>query len=76
MDKKTLIGWLVRIVAHGLAWVFAAKLGMDAAQADADAATAAEAIGALVLVGWSIYDSMKHRKSLQATIPPVKGLVK
>lgn len=66
MDKRTLIRWLVGIVARGLAWVFAAKLGMDAAQSQVDATTAAEALAALALVGISVYTSVKGRKALAA----------
>jgi len=50
------------IVAHGLAWVLAAKFGVDASEADGIGAQAGQAAIAVVLVGWSIYDSVKGRK--------------
>ena len=70
MDKKQLIAWLVPIVARGIAWILAAKMGMDAAQAKLDALTAAEAVGALLLVGVSVYTSVKGRKKLLVQAPP------
>ena len=70
MDKKQLLKWLVPVVARGLAWVLAAKMGMDAAQAKLDATTAAEAVGALLLVGISIYTSLKGRKKLASDAEP------
>ena len=69
MNHKQLIKWLIPIVARGIAWVLAAKLGLDAAQAKADATTAAEAIGALLLVGLSIYTSIRGRQKLLARRP-------
>ncbi len=70
MDHKQLIKWLVPVIARGIAWVLAAKLGLDAAQARTDAATAAEALGALLLVGLSIYTSIRGRQKLLAQRPP------
>ena len=70
MDKKALIGWLVGIAARGLAWVFAAKLGLDAAEARSEAAAAAEAVGSLVLVAVSVYSSVTGRRRLLAQTPP------
>ena len=69
MNKTQLLKWLVPIVARGLAWILAAKFGMDAAAAKLDATSAAEALGALVLVGVSVYTSVKGRKKLLATPP-------
>ncbi|KKM65420.1 hypothetical protein LCGC14_1491430 [marine sediment metagenome] len=66
MDTKQIVKWLIPVIARGLAWVLAAKLGLDAAQVKLDAATAAEALGALALVGMSIYSSLKGRKDLLA----------
>jgi len=70
VDHKQLIKWLVPVIARGIAWVLAAKLGLDAAQARTDAATAAEALGALLLVGLSIYTSIRGRQKLLAQRPP------
>lgn len=64
MDKKQLIRWFVPIVARGLAWFLAVKLGLEAAQADSEALAAAEALGALALVAVSVYTSVKGRKKL------------
>lgn len=70
MDKKQIIAWCVGILARGLAWVFAAKLGWDATTSAASAQTAAEALGALVLVCVSVYSSVKGRKALLVAEPP------
>ena len=70
MNKTQLLKWLVPIVARGLAWIFAVKLGMAAAEADTAAVASAEALGALVLVGVSVYTSVKGRKKLLAAEPP------
>ena len=71
MDKKQLIRWLIPVIARGLAWVFAAKLGLEAAQAQNEATAAAEALGALVLVGVSVYTSVQGRKKLLGQDPPI-----
>lgn len=70
MDKKQVIRWLVTIIARGLAWILAAKLGLEAAQAQNEATAAAEAVGALILVAISVYSSVKGRKKLLASEPP------
>jgi len=72
VDKNVMIQWGVAAIARGLAWVLAAKLGWDAAQAESTAAQAAQAIGALVIVGLSIYTSLKGRQKVLMT-PPPKG---
>jgi hypothetical protein len=64
MDRKELIRWLSGILARGLAWFFAVKLGIEASQAGTWAESAAEAIGSLVLVGVSIYTSISGRRKL------------
>jgi len=64
MDNKTLITWLTGIVARGVAWFFAVKLGMETVQAESNASMIANAVGALVLAGISIYSSLKGRKTL------------
>jgi hypothetical protein len=71
MDNKTVITWVAGIVARGVAWVLAAKVGMDAATADSTAATVGQALVALALVGLSIYTSIKGRKALLNATPPV-----
>jgi len=70
MDHKQLIAWLVPILARGVAWVLAAKLGFEAAESQDLATQIGSAIGALVLIGLSIYTSLKGRKKLLATVPP------
>ena len=64
MNKKQVVKWLVGIAARGLTWVFAAKLGMEAFEAESNAAAIAELLGAAVLVGISMYTSVKGRKKL------------
>jgi hypothetical protein len=70
MDAKMIVGWIVGIAARGIAWVFAAKLGQDAASSQVNAQAAAEALGALVLVAVSVYSSLKGRKTLLNADPP------
>lgn len=72
MDKKQLIAWIVPIVARGIAWFLAIKLGFTAAESQDLATQAASALGSLVLVGVSVYTSVKGRKALQAAEPPAK----
>lgn len=67
MDRKQLIVWIGGIVARGIAWFLAVKLGMDAAESDSLGQTIAEALGALTLAGLSIYSSVKGRKKLLTT---------
>jgi len=69
MDKKQLMAWLVPIVAHGLAWIFAAWLGLEAAKASDLGMQVANAIGALVLAVVSTYSSVAGRKKLLAQKP-------
>lgn len=64
MDNKQLIKWLIPVLARGLAWILAARLGLEAAEAQSQAAAAAEALGALALVGVSIYTSLRGRARL------------
>ena len=64
MDRKELIKWLVGIVARGIAWFLAVKLGMDAAESSEAGTAIAQALGSLALVGISIYTSVKGRKAL------------
>lgn len=71
MDYRQAVSWLVPILARGVAWVLAVRLGMEAAQAQDVATQAASAIGALVLVGVSIYTSVKGRQKLLNTEPPL-----
>ena len=69
MDRKQLIKWLIPVVARGLAWILAARLGLEAADAQSQAAAAAEALGALALVAVSVYTSVTGRKKLLAQPP-------
>ena len=71
MDNKQTILWLAGIVARGLAWVLAAKFGMEAVEAGTVAESIGAALGALTLAGISIYTSVKGRKTLLAKEPPI-----
>jgi len=73
MDHKRFIAWLVPIVIRGIAWVLAAKLGFAAVESQSLATQIGNALGALALVGVSIYTSVKGRKKLLATEPPLLG---
>lgn len=70
MDYSQVISWLVSILVRGLAWVFAAYLGVQATQAQSLATQAGTALGALALVGVSVYTSVKSRQNLLMTPPP------
>ena len=69
MDKKQLIKWLIPVLARGLAWILAAKLGLEAADAQSQATAAAEVLGALALVAVSIYTSIRGRSRLAGRSP-------
>jgi hypothetical protein len=71
MDKALVVKWLAGIVARGVAWILAAKFGMDAATSQADAQSVAEALAALALVAASVYSSIKGRRALLTTEPPL-----
>ena len=64
LNNKTMTVWMTGIVARGIAWFFAVKLGMNSVEATTNAEMIANAIGAVVLVGFSIYSSLKGRKKL------------
>ncbi len=66
-DKKQLTQWLAGILARGLAWFFAVKLGLAAAEASTTAQTAAEAIASLGLLAVSVWSSLRGRKKLIET---------
>ncbi|HUS91426.1 MAG TPA: hypothetical protein VM695_06220 [Phycisphaerae bacterium] len=70
MDRKKIIEWITAAVARGVAWVLAAKLGLDATEAEGHGATIAGAVVGLVVVGISIYSSIKGRKRLLEAQPP------
>ena len=72
MDKAKVIQWIAAAAARGIAWFLAGKLGMEAAQSNELGLALAEALAALVIVGVSIYTSVKARKVLLATEPPKK----
>ena len=72
MDNSQLIKWLVPIVARGLTWFFAVKLGLEATESSDLGLQIGGAIGALILAGVSIYTSVKGRKKILATPPPAK----
>ena len=69
MDHRQLIRWLIPVIARGVAWILAAWLGLEASEAQGSALQAAGALGALALVGVSVYTSVKGRKKLLA-MPP------
>ena len=71
MDKQTIL-WIVTAALRLLAGAVAGKLGWDAATQETTVQTAAGAVVSLVLVGISIYTSIKARKVLLATPPPKK----
>jgi len=71
MDKQTIL-WIVTAALRLLAGAVAGKLGWDAATQEANVQTAAGAVVALVLVGISVYTSIKARQKLLATEPPKK----
>jgi len=72
MDKQQVAAWIAGIAARGIAWILAAKLGMNAAESDSAGLAIAQAVAALVLTGISIYSSVKGRKTLAAADPPEK----
>ncbi len=69
MDAKQWVAWLVPILVRGIAWILAAKLGMEAAEAEDLATQAGAALGALALIGVSIWTSLAGRKKLLLTDP-------
>ena len=69
MDAKQWVAWLMPVLVRGLAWILAAKLGMEAAEADNLATQAGAALGALTLIGVSIWTSLRGRKKLLLTDP-------
>jgi len=71
MDKQTIL-WIATAALRLLAGAMAGKLGWDAATQEANVQTVAGAVAALVLVGISIYTSVKARKTLLVTEPPKK----
>ncbi len=66
-DKQQLTKWLAGILARGIAWFFAVKLGLAASQASTNAQTAAEALASLALVAVSVWSSLRGRKKLLET---------
>ena len=69
MDRQTIL-WIITASLRLLAGAVAGKLGWDAATQEANVTTAAGALAALVMVGISVYTSVKARKTLLATEPP------
>lgn len=69
MDAKQWIAWLMPVLVRGLAWILAAKLGIEAAEAEDLATQGAAGLGALILVGVSIWTSLRGRKKLLLTDP-------
>jgi hypothetical protein len=73
VDKATVVKWTVGIVVRGVAWILAAKFGVDAVQSQDLAAQIGQALVALVLVGIAVYSSIKGRNTLLETAPPAIG---
>lgn len=71
VDKKKLMQWVITAAARGIAWFLAVKLGVESVQAGHLGTSVAEALGALVLAGLSIYSSIKGRRKLLEAEPPV-----
>ena len=69
MDAKQWVAWLLPVLVRGLAWILAAKLGMEAAEAEDLATQAGAALGAFTLIGVSIWTSLRGRKKLLLTDP-------
>ena len=69
-DHKQVVKWIVAAGARGIAWALAAWLGMSATESGTTAQGIAEAVGALVVAGVSIYTSYRGRKALKAEFPP------
>lgn len=65
MDKAKIIEYGKWIVIHGIAWILAYKLGFEKTVADEYAGTIGTSLAAVVLAGWSIYDSYKGRKKVK-----------
>jgi hypothetical protein len=69
-----MVKWIAGLVARGVMWVLAAKMGYDVSQTEqVTVVTALEGLGALVLVVVSAYSSLKGRQILLTTEPP-KGV--
>jgi len=68
-DNKQVMKWLVAALARGIAFILVAWLGMSAKESGVTAQGIAEAVGALVVAGVSIYTSYKGRKTLKAEPP-------
>jgi hypothetical protein len=69
MDKQT-IQWVATALMRLVVGYVAVKLGKDAVDEGTWSALS-EAAAALVIVGLSVYSSIKARKTLLATEPPV-----
>ena len=70
MDKQTVLKWVIAAVARGIAWLLAAKLGMEAAQAEDLASQSAGMLVALAVIGITVYTSTRGRKKLLTATPP------
>lgn len=70
MDSRQLVAWLAAIIMRGVAWALAAKCGMTVIESEELAGKLVSALTALVLVGVSIYTSVKGRQKLRDSQPP------
>jgi len=69
IDNQQVVKWIVAAAARGIAWALVGYLGMSVAESGATAQGIAEAVGALVVAGVSIYTSYTGRKALKAEPP-------
>ena len=72
MDKKKVIEWITAAVARGIAWLLVGTFGLEAAKSEEWGVQIAGALVGLVIVGISIYSSVKGRKKLLAAEPPTR----
>lgn len=73
MDTSKTIQWVVTAGIRLVAGYFAVKLGQDAIS-EQTWASVGSALSALVIAGLSIYSSVKARKTLAESEPPVKPM--
>lgn len=68
-NNTQVVKWIVAAIARGIAWALVGWLGMSATESGTTAQGIAEALGALVVAGVSIYTSYTGRKALKAEFP-------
>jgi len=70
-STKQILTWLVPVLARGIAWALAVRLGIESVQAEDLGLQIATAIGTLVLSGVSVYTSIKGRQKILQQEPPL-----